>query len=88
MLGACLVVYYRVLTKLHLTMAEFYSFDTFVSVRPRDINAAEFYSFVSACERGDINAAVRILSAQEFDPRWLSREDRDGLRPLHYGLFH
>ena len=69
-------------------MAEFYSFDTFVSARPRDINAAEFYSFVSACERGDINAAVRILSAQEFDPRWLSREDRDGLRPLHYGLFH
>ena len=47
-------------------MAEFYSFDTFVSARPRDINAAEFYSFVSACERGDINAAVRILSCRSL----------------------
>ena len=44
---------------------------------------ADFYSFLSACREGDINAAVRILSAQEFDPRWLSRKD-EGLTPLHY----
>jgi len=44
---------------------------------------ADFYSFLSACKEGDINAAVRILSAQEFDPRWLSRQD-GGLTPLHY----
>ena len=45
---------------------------------------ADFYSFLSACKEGDINAAVRILSAQEFDPRLLSREDGNGLTPLHY----
>ena len=45
---------------------------------------ADFYSFLSACKEGDSNAAVRILSAQEFDPRWLSREDGEGLTPLHY----
>ena len=44
---------------------------------------ADFYSFVRACESEDINAAVRILSAQEFDPRWLSQKDK-GLTPLHY----
>jgi len=44
---------------------------------------ADFYSFLSACKEGDSNAAVRILSAQEFDPRWLSRQD-GGLTPFHY----
>ena len=45
---------------------------------------ADFYSFLSVCKEGDITAAVRILSAQEFDPRWLSQEDGEGLTPLHY----
>ena len=48
---------------------------------------AYFYSssLLRACEKGDINEAVRILSAQEFDPRWLSLMDGRGrgLTPLH-----
>ena len=45
---------------------------------------ADFYSFLSVCKEGDITAAVRILSAQEFDPRWLSQKDREALTALHY----
>ena len=37
-----------------------------------------------ACRKGDINEAVRILSAQEIHPRWLSETDGTGLTPLHY----
>ena len=47
------------------------------------MDGLDVYTFVSVCEEGSITAAVRILSDQEFDPRWLSRQD-GGLTPLHY----
>jgi len=45
---------------------------------------ADFFTFLSAVKERDINAPVRFLSAQEFDPRLLSREVGEGLTPLHY----
>ena len=48
------------------------------------MDGLDFYTFLSVCEEGYITAAVRILSDQEFDPRWLSQEDGEGLTPLHY----
>jgi len=49
------------------------------------LTMAHFDSLLRACEMGDIKEAVRILSAQEFDPRWLSLKDGrgEGLTPLH-----
>ena len=41
-------------------------------------------SFLSVCERGDFNLAVRILSSEDFDPQSLSLNDGEGLTPLHY----